>query len=251
MRVGVVGKGGSGKSTSTAALGDALSRDLGLRVQLLDTDAQASLTAWLLPDLGDRYTVDDVLSSSLGLQHVVHPLRERLAVVPAANGLALVEPTLHPHDLEQRVLGPADADVVVIDTPASRPLGPGAVLLRSVLAAVDVVVVPFRTSVLDLDALQDTLGQVRAHEQLTGRVVPTLLLPTMTTRDGAAELVVRALRVGGLQVLPSVPLSSWAPKATAARALIADRAPRGTAIVEAYADAASVLLATINASVSA
>ncbi|RYZ31219.1 MAG: hypothetical protein EOP01_03860 [Propionibacteriaceae bacterium] len=83
---------------------------------------------------------------------------------------------------------------------------------------------------------------MRAHEELTQRTVPLALLPCQTTRDGSAELVVRALRLGGLQVLTAIPHSAWIGKATAARELLAERAPASSAPVLAYGEAAAELL---------
>jgi septum site-determining protein MinD len=248
--VTVLGKGGDGKTTSTAALGDALART-GLEVALLDLDAQAaSLTAWLLPDLPpDSPTVDDVLAGVAGVAEILHPYDEHLTVIPASNGLAMIEPTLRQQAFD-RLLGviavmTQHVDVIIIDTAAIRPLGPGALLLRAALGASDVIVVPFRCSVLSLDAVEEVLQHVDAHERLSGRSVPVALLPCQTTRDGSADLVVRALILGGLRVLPGIPHSSWVVKASAARELLAERAPASAAPVLAYAEAAAELLAMV------
>src|ERR1039457_3984161 len=45
-------KGGTGKTTTTACLGDALQRFLSKRVLLVDLDRQASLTDWLVDPFG-------------------------------------------------------------------------------------------------------------------------------------------------------------------------------------------------------
>lgn len=238
--VGIFGKGGVGKTTTAATIGHALSTSTRFAVQLLDLDAQrASLSSWLCPDLpDDAPAVEDVLAGTTRLLDVVHDLDDRLTLVPSTNGLAAVGPTLDAGALVRYVVDATPAHVLVVDTPAIRPLGPAEVLLRSVLAVADVVVIPFRTNGLDLDGLDETLRAVRAREALTGRAIPTLLLPTMTTTAGNGDDVILALRIGGLRVLPPAPRNAYATKSVGKRQLLAALAPAGNPLVTAYATAA-------------
>ena len=237
--VAVLGKGGDGKTTSACALADAFATTVGWDTLVVDLDAQASLTTWLAPKLSVlAQTVDDVLMGQAEFDQAVLQLSATLRLLPASNALAVVEHTLDTDALGQRVVLPSEAQVVVLDTPASRPLGPTATILRSALDTADVVVIPFQPTSMSLDAMHETLAHVNAHEELEDRQVPVFLLPTKVHAQSNAEAVVTALHLGKRfdGILPSVPFSRWPAKAVERRQRL--REMPGGAIQRCYDEGA-------------
>ena len=68
-------KGGTGKTTTTASLGDALQRFLSKRVLLVDLDRQASLTDWLVDPFGQGIAAD-----MAGIEDLLDRRRDRRGV---------------------------------------------------------------------------------------------------------------------------------------------------------------------------
>lgn len=87
--VAVLGKGGTGKTTTTATLGGLIAA-WGARVLLVDLDSTATLTAWLAAG-HDGATVDDVLAGRASFAEACVPVRERLTVLAGSSGLARIE----------------------------------------------------------------------------------------------------------------------------------------------------------------
>lgn len=82
-------KGGTGKTTTVATLGDALQRRSSRRILLVDLDPQASLTEWLAPPADPvTHGVEDLLTGQIDdAQKVLVGLRAGLDLLPATNGL--------------------------------------------------------------------------------------------------------------------------------------------------------------------
>lgn len=122
-------KGGSGKTTLVANLAVAFQRQ-GLRVAVLDTDAQGSLGRWFmarrdLPDLGVKAEMEFSTASAWGVRYECEKLRKI-------------------------------SDVVIIDTPPKVDAD-----LRPALREADLVLVPVAASHVDLWAIDGVLDLVQ------------------------------------------------------------------------------------------
>ena len=85
-------KGGVGKTTSVACIGEALSRK-GKRVLLIDLDAQANLTGFFLSDEDESENIYEAMtgrSAALPIREV----KERLYLVPSSLDLARAGTTI-------------------------------------------------------------------------------------------------------------------------------------------------------------
>lgn len=151
-------KGGVGKTNLSAMLAVGLARS-GLRVLLVDLDANADASKWMLGPawaeglpgvaealLGARSPRDEELHAS--------PHAEGLTVLPASQALNMVSVVLPSRTSQEttlrRVLAPLASrfQVVVVDCPPTRgPLGVNG------LAAASGVLVPFKADKFSLDAL--------------------------------------------------------------------------------------------------
>lgn len=153
--------GGSGKSSLTRDLGYAFSQ-AGLRVLLIDLDAQANLTDWLgVQDVTADQTISGVAVRGEELPEPVEVFG--MDLIPADLGLALVEGQMMgvvgAHlNLRQALEGATGRyDVVLIDSPPSL----GQVAILGALAA-DGIVVPVLTQQKGLNGL---VGLHQALEQ--------------------------------------------------------------------------------------
>jgi chromosome partitioning protein len=178
MLTGVLNqKGGVGKTTTTVNLGAALARK-GLKVLLVDIDAQSNLTAHLgLTPREDpenqaesgpvpEFTVYDVLKGTKTIEEVIIQRSESLDVAPSSLLLSAA-------DLEfggvvgrelmlKRVLERVKDryDHIVIDCPPALGL-----VTLNVLAAVERVIIPVQSEYLALHGVRqllDTIDQVRS-----------------------------------------------------------------------------------------
>jgi chromosome partitioning protein len=204
-------KGGVAKTTSVVSLGAAFS-GRGLRVLLVDLDAQSSLTFSLGidPDSVDS-SIADVLLGESDLATITRVGGEGLHVVPATVDLAAVETMLLPvNDREfvlRRVLEPvlSSYDVILLDCSPSLGL-----LTLNALAAADEVIVPLQCEMLShrgVGQLLDTVADVK--RLLNPRLTVRGLLPTMyDSRSVHSRAVLNDVRQRfDLPVLPSVPRS--------------------------------------------
>ena len=155
-------KGGSGKTTLALHLASAAAEH-GHNVAVLDLDPQQSAAKW-----GDRRS---------GSVPVV------LAAPPSRLG----------QDLER--VATAGADVVVIDTPPRAGSDNAAIAAARVA---DLVVLPCRPAILDLETVASTAARVRDVAQVPVVVV----LNGCPSRGNAAEEAAAALVDLGLEVCP-------------------------------------------------
>ncbi|WP_181791495.1 ParA family protein [Myxococcus llanfairpwllgwyngyllgogerychwyrndrobwllllantysiliogogogochensis] len=163
-------KGGAGKTTSAVHLAVGLNR-AGYRVLVVDLDAQAHASKWLLPAIPrDALGAAGVLESGEPPAEedlLPVPNRPGLSVLPASLALRKSNITLRENPGADRVLSSALApiggsfDFCIIDTPPAVEL-----VTYNALAAADYVLVPVTSAFLALDGLgelQKTLELVRSR----------------------------------------------------------------------------------------
>lgn len=218
------GKGGVGKST-TACNVAGLAASAGWRVLFIDFDPQGNAGhilgyRWQGHSDGGQHLVD-VLMSGRDLSPVLVGVRDNLDVVPGGEALDTLEDLLagrvkrgHSiHTLFAQALAPVAAgyDLVVIDTPPTRPL-----LLRLALGATRWIVVPTRpgrTSIEGLRALAVELAAVRDFNpdvELLGALLYDVELTATVIRRNATEDIIAALG-GAAPVFTNVIRHALAP----------------------------------------
>ena len=164
-------KGGVGKTTSTASIGDALAI-LGKRVLLIDLDAQQNLTFTLTQNEEPETSVYDALVKDTPLPIV--NVRENTDLVPASLELARAEIDMATKIAREGILKSlledyrGRYDYILIDCPPS--LG---IVTTNALVASDRLYIPLTAEALPMKGLamlDDVVGEVRK------RVNPSLEL---------------------------------------------------------------------------
>ncbi|HET9655796.1 MAG TPA: ParA family protein [Kineosporiaceae bacterium] len=205
-------KGGVAKTTTVVSLGTAFAEQ-GLRVLLVDLDAQSCLTFSLGLDPEElRPGVHEVILGLAEAADAVLPAGDGLDVLPATIDLAGAEAELMPRpDREFALaegLGPVlgDYDVVLLD--CSPSLG---ILTLNALAAADEVIIPLQCEMLShrgVGQLLDTISDVRRI--LNPRLRVRGILPTMfdaRTAHARAVLADVEQRYGVPVLQPPIPRS--------------------------------------------
>lgn len=201
------GKGGVGKST-TACNVAGLAAVAGWRVLLIDFDPQGNAGhilgyRWQGRSDGGRHLVDTLITGQ-PLAPLLRDVRPNLDVVPGGEELDSLEDLLagkikrgqDVHELFARALAPiaSDYDLIVLDTPPTRPL-----LLRLALGATKWIVVPTRpgrTSIEGLRALALELEVVRRtnpNVELLGALLYDVETSATVIRRNALEDITAAL----------------------------------------------------------
>jgi len=201
-------KGGVGKTATAHAIGAALAGQ-GLRVCLVDTDPQASLTqACGVTDCAGRSLAEVLGSSSpghLALAAVLLDLGGGLYLAPADIALAACELGLTSRLGRESVLRKAlrplvdRFDLVIIDCPPSLGL-----LTVGALAACDAVLVPVQPQAADLRGARlflDTLDIIKSelNPDLENLGILVTFHDARLTHHQAA---LKAMQTAGLPVLP-------------------------------------------------
>lgn len=146
-------KGGVGKTTTTAAVGQALA-DKGQRVLLLDLDAQANLTSFFFSETEIDSSVYDALRGTLKELPILK-VSDRLSLVPSSLELAMAETELSSRLARERIISNLlqpiadDYDYILIDCPPS--LG---ILTTNALAAATDLYIPLTAEALPLQGLK-------------------------------------------------------------------------------------------------
>lgn len=241
-------KGGVAKTTTVASLGAAFVEH-GLRVLLVDLDAQSCLTFSLGLDPEEvELSVHDVLLGRTGAAPSVLHCDEGLDLLPSTIELAGAEASLLARPGREYVLRTALAevrdsyDVIMLDCAPS--LG---VLTLNALTAADEVIVPLQCEMLShrgVGQLLDTVADVQRI--LNGDLVVRGVLPTMfdgRTNHSRAVLEDVAERYGLPVLSPPIPKSVRFAEAPAVGRSILTTA-RGSKGAQAYREVAAELLRT-------
>jgi chromosome partitioning protein len=243
-------KGGVAKTTTVASLGAAFAEQ-GLRVLLVDLDAQSCLTFSLGVDPDDlEVSIYDVLVAQAPAADAVLEVDAGppapLHLLPASIDLSAAEAALLPRQGREFVLREALApvrdryDVVLLD--CSPSLG---VLTLNALAAADEVLVPLQCEMLSHRGVGQLLDTVSDVQRLLN---PALMmrgaLPTMfdaRVTHSRAVLDDVAQRYGLTVLEPAIPRSVRFAEAPAAGRTILDTASTSKG-AQAYRDVAAGLL---------
>lgn len=201
-------KGGVGKTATAHALGELLSGE-GLRVLMVDTDPQASLTMSAgVMDAGGR-SLAEVLGGaspgSLAMSAIIQELGEGLHLAPADIALAGMELGLNSRLGRESVLRKAlnqvatRFDLCLIDCPPSLGL-----LTIGALVAADAVLIPTQPEIVALRGLElflETVYQVKKELSPDLEIMGVLV----TFYDGRLnhhKAAVETMQRAGLPVLP-------------------------------------------------
>ncbi|GAB7090338.1 septum site-determining protein MinD [Halorubrum luteum] len=223
------GKGGTGKTTSTLALGMALSTDYDVTVVDADTGMANLLFHAGLDDAA--VTLHDLLvdGTATDVSEATYD-RFGMAVVPCGTSLAAFE-AADPARLRDVVAElAADADVLLLDSPAA--LGSKSAVLPVVLADRTVIVVE-----PTIPALSDGL-KVQEYARSYGTETAGVLFNKV--RENARDVADQATRHFGGPVLAQIPDSDAARSARRAGEPLLVHAPESDAAV-AYRQAADRL----------
>lgn len=237
-------KGGTGKTTTTQALGRILSDRM--RVLMVDLDPQASLTkASGIP--APALSIADVLSKRTQLRQIVVEISRQLHLAPASRLLTATEYELAASPTGMFALSKAlqngPYDVVLIDCiPALSQLTTNA------LVAADGVVIPCQPQGNDIAALPEMLQlveEVRGVPQVKAEIIG--ILPTFyDARLGHHADAIEAMKAGGYKVLPAIGRSVRVAEAAAAHQSVLDYAG-DNARAEEYRALAKELTKWLNA----
>ena len=223
------GKGGTGKTTSTLALGMALAREHDVTVIDADTGMANVLFHSGLEDV--ETTLHEVLADEQPVEAAVYD-RFGMSVVPCGTSLAGFERS-DPTRLREVVARlAADTDVILLDSPAA--LASRSAVLPVVLA--DRIVVVLQPTV---HSLSDGL-KVQEYALTYGTDVAGLLFNRVTDDEAIEEVAAKAERYFEGETLARVPESDIVRGARRAGRPLLAHAPDSTA-ADRYRDAAEAL----------
>jgi chromosome partitioning protein len=223
-------KGGTGKTTTAAALAEGLRH--GRRVLLVDMDPQSSLTQSLGIDnhgAGLADVIGGAQRGSMAIRQVIKPAFAGVDLAPANIALAACElgivSRMGRESILKQALHPLEGyDVIIIDCAPSLGL-----LTVNALTAARAVIVPTLPSAADLRGVHlflDTLAGMREINpalELLG-----VLIVQYDPRLIAHGEALRAIHAADLPILGTIPRSVRAQEAGAAKEPVTTYAPDST-----------------------
>lgn len=218
------GKGGVGKTLTTANLGFCLSR-MGLKILLIDGDfGLANLDVVL--NLRPKFTLDDVLSGERHLKEILMSGPEGLRIIPSSSGVLKVSELDHIKKLvllDQIEELDEEFDVVIIDTPAGVSKNVQSWSLSS--AETIMVVTPEPTSLADCYATMKILSQTTGERSFK-------LIVNMVQNEQEGQRVYEKLSLLAeeylsvrIQYVASIPLDDCVRASVKERILYTQRYP--------------------------
>lgn len=209
-------KGGSGKTTSTINIADALAR-LGLRVLVVDSDSQAqsTISCGLLPPRIDL-SLYELLHLVASGSSFMKPLRETIIrglklfdLIPARADLSALEIEAAGAQNRQSLLGEllielhSDYDYILIDLPPSLGL-----ITVNGLGAANSLIIPIEPTFLSMDGLAQMTGILyKVNAEINPELRLLGILPVKCDlRTNLARSVVTEIQknFGPDRVLPAV-----------------------------------------------
>lgn len=184
-------KGGTGKTTTAAALAAELSK-AGYNLLMVDADPQGNLSRTLLQEKAES-TLYDVLQGSVPATNATYKARYGHIIAPG-DALKGKDPITGPepaHALKRALEGQRRAyDVCIVDTPPN--LGQ---LTVAALTAADGVIVPARPDRYSLDALQELHRTCTAIRQSTNKRLQLLgvIITQFNSRANLCKDILSAL----------------------------------------------------------
>jgi chromosome partitioning protein len=161
-------KGGSGKTTLALHLAIAAAEDL--KVLVIDLDPQQSAERW-------------------------HAIRQRTTGSKDDPSIAAGPYTKLPEML--RIARKLGAELVLIDTPPKLDKA-----ITAALAPASLALIPVKSSILDLQALEDCVRVVEFAKAKSKSVVVMMAVPTGRNKDAAVKEVARYAARHELEVMP-------------------------------------------------
>jgi chromosome partitioning protein len=180
-------KGGVGKTTTSVNLAACLSHAK-QRTLLIDLDAQANATKWLLNNYGDDgRVIYDVMLRKVGARECVVSSPCGVDILPSNLALATLDMDLiSEFNREQRLSGVvnelSEYDYVVIDCPPNLGLS-----TINALVAADVILIPIECRAEAWDAVPRLMNTLRKVVREFQRVVSIYALPTFLDRSNLSR----------------------------------------------------------------
>ncbi len=185
-RIAVVNqKGGVGKTTATFNLGACLARQ-GMRVLLVDLDAQANLTIsfGINPDEIDKTSNDLLVNEDVRLEDVVLPTEfPNLHIVPADIRLAGADVKLKEMIMRERILDSKLQDAyqqynfMLFDCPPNL----SSITINALVACTDTIV-PVETQFYSMKAIDDLTSTLNLIKKKMNHSIRTWILPMKIDR---------------------------------------------------------------------
>lgn len=190
-------KGGSGKSTTAAALTQAAA-DAGKRVLAIDLDSQGNTSFFLKADT-TRAGAYELLTSASDPRRYIQTTQGGLDVIPASWNLATVAGSRGSARRLQRAIEPLrkSYDLILIDTPPNA-----GELQYNALQAADGLVIPLQCDIVGLQGLYliyDTAQQIAASNtalKITGIVLTRYSGRSTLTRQMQERITSTAAKMG-------------------------------------------------------
>jgi chromosome partitioning protein len=228
-------KGGVGKTTTAAALGDLLAQ-AGRRVLLVDTDPQSSLTNALgisAPGASLADVIGGAQRGTMALRQIIKPIKPGLDLAPADIDLSVCElgltQRLGRESVIKQAIAAAPYDVILLDCPPALSL-----LTIGALVASDAVIVPTLPAAADLRGVKLFMQTIDQVKQLnSGLELIGVLIVQYDARLLAHAEALETIKTAGLPVIGIIPRSVRAQEAAAAGQSIITYDPGGK-VSEAY-----------------